>query len=49
LLNIENMPARTADPNDKRAPELMAKAWDKVANDREAALKMTEPSQPEPA
>jgi hypothetical protein len=31
--------AKLTDPEDKRAMELMAAAWDKVANEREAALK----------
>ena len=33
------MATKIADPKDKHAVELMAEAWDKVANDREAALK----------
>jgi hypothetical protein len=40
---------KTTDPNNKHALELMAKAWDKVANEREAALKKTVPPQPERA
>jgi hypothetical protein len=31
--------ARLADPNDKRAVLMMAEAWDRVANEREAELK----------
>jgi hypothetical protein len=30
--------AQIVDPKDKYAAELMAEAWDKVANDREAAI-----------
>jgi hypothetical protein len=30
---------KLTDPKDKRAIETMAKAWDKVANQREGALK----------
>jgi len=31
--------AKLTDPNDRRATQLMASAWEKVANEREAALK----------
>jgi hypothetical protein len=41
--------AKLTDPNDKRAIELMAAAWQKVANKREAVLKSKEPKEPEPA
>ena len=34
-----NMAARTADPQDRRALELQASAWEKVAQEREAAIK----------
>jgi hypothetical protein len=37
--SCREMAAKITDPKDKRAVELMAEAWDKVANDREAALK----------
>jgi hypothetical protein len=38
------MAAKITDPKDKRAVELMAQAWEKVANEREVALKRgTEP------
>jgi hypothetical protein len=30
--------AKITDPNDRRATELMASAWDKVANEHEAKL-----------
>jgi hypothetical protein len=33
------MAARVSDPEDRRALELQARAWDNVANQREAALK----------
>jgi hypothetical protein len=32
------MAAKLSDPKDKLAMELMATAWEKVANEREAAL-----------
>jgi hypothetical protein len=38
--------ANLTDPADKRATELMAAAWDKVANEREAALKGKQPLEP---
>jgi hypothetical protein len=44
-----DLASKTTDPNDKHALELMAKAWDKVANEREAAIKKIGPPQPEPA
>lgn len=33
------MASKITDPKDKHAVELMAEAWEKVANDREEALK----------
>jgi hypothetical protein len=39
--------ARLHAPDDKRAVLLMATAWDKVANEREAQFKKTD--EPEPA
>ena len=33
------MAARMTDPQDRRALELQASAWEKVANEREAKLK----------
>lgn len=33
------MAARTDSPSDRRALELQATAWDKIANEREATLK----------
>ena len=35
--------AELTDPEDKRAVELMAAAWEKVANEREAMLKSRSP------
>ena len=35
--------ARVTDPADRKALELQASAWDKVANAREAALEKNEP------
>jgi hypothetical protein len=35
--------AKLTNPEDKRATELMAVAWDKVADEREAALKGKSP------
>ena len=41
------MALKISDPKDKYAVELMAEAWDKVANDREAALERgSDPSSP---
>jgi hypothetical protein len=40
--------AKLSDPKDKQATELMAAAWERIANEREAALKAKEPPQPEP-
>ena len=40
---------KTKDPNDKRALEMMARAWDKVADQREAALKKGLPREPLPS
>ncbi len=34
-----DMAKKMTDAKDKQAVEIMAEAWDKVANDREAALK----------
>jgi hypothetical protein len=41
--NCREMAARMTDPNDRRALELQASAWEKVASEREAALKNKEP------
>jgi hypothetical protein len=38
--------AKLTDPQDKRAVELMAEAWSKVANEREAMLKAKPPLEP---
>jgi hypothetical protein len=38
--------AKLTDPDDKRAVELMAAAWNKVANEREAMLKAKEQMEP---
>jgi hypothetical protein len=38
--------AKLTDPKDKEALALMAKAWDKVANEREALLKRTDEQEP---
>jgi hypothetical protein len=40
--------ARIDDPQDRRALELQASAWEKLANEREAKLKGEEPQLPEP-
>jgi hypothetical protein len=37
------MAAKMTDPKDRRALELQASAWEKVADQREAALKKGEP------
>jgi hypothetical protein len=37
--DCRKLAAELADPGDKRAMALMAAAWDKVANEREAVLK----------
>jgi hypothetical protein len=37
------MAARTTDPQDRRALELQASAWEKVADAREAVLQRNEP------
>lgn len=37
--DCRTMVAKLSDPIDKRAMELMAVGWDKVADQREAALK----------
>jgi hypothetical protein len=39
--------SKLRNPDDKRALELMAAAWDKIANEREALLKKTD--EPKPA
>jgi hypothetical protein len=41
-----DLAARTTDPNDKRALELMATGWDKVADQREAAINKGLPVEP---
>jgi hypothetical protein len=41
--DCRKLAAELTDPEDKRATELMAAAWDKVANEREAALKSNSP------
>jgi hypothetical protein len=43
------MAARMNDPQDRKALELPAIAWEKVANERDAKLKGEEPQLPEPA
>jgi hypothetical protein len=40
------MAERTTDPQDRRALELQASAWEKVAAAREAALQKNEPPEP---
>lgn len=45
--DCRQLAAKLANPDDKRAVLLMATAWDKVANDREAHLRKTD--EPEPA
>jgi len=42
--DCRNLAAELHDPKDKRAIELMAAAWDKVANERELAPKRKSPS-----
>ncbi len=42
------MAARMSDPQDRRALELQASAWEKVANERETKLKGNTPPLPEP-
>ena len=37
--SCRELAAKITDPKDKLAVELMAEAWDKVANDRDVALK----------
>ncbi|MGA7433076.1 MAG: hypothetical protein WBQ24_13780 [Xanthobacteraceae bacterium] len=37
------MAAKMTDPQDRKALELQASAWEKVANAREAALRKKEP------
>jgi hypothetical protein len=41
--DCRKLAAALTDPKDKGAMELMAAAWDKVANQREAALKRESP------
>jgi hypothetical protein len=41
--DCRKLAAQLVDPEDKRAMELMAAAWDKVANEREGALKGKSP------
>jgi len=43
------MAARISDPQDRRALELQARAWENVADQREAALKAGLPPIPGPA
>ena len=38
-VQCREMAARTGSPSDRKALELQATAWDRIANDREAALK----------
>jgi hypothetical protein len=45
--DCRELASKLRNPDDKRALELMATAWDKVANEREAQLKKTD--EPEPA
>jgi hypothetical protein len=45
--DCRQLAAKLTNPDDKRAVLLMATAWDKVANEREALLKKTD--EPEPA
>jgi len=42
------MATKITDPKDKHAVELMAEAWEKVASDREAALKCSQEPIPAP-
>ncbi|HUC51692.1 MAG TPA: hypothetical protein VMA30_20090 [Xanthobacteraceae bacterium] len=37
-VQCRDMAARMSDPSDRRALELQASAWDKIANEREAAI-----------
>jgi hypothetical protein len=41
--DCRKLAAELTDPEDQRAMALMATAWDKVANEREAALKSGSP------
>ena len=43
------MATAMTDPQDRRALELQASAWEKVANEREAKLKGDEGQSPKPA
>jgi uncharacterized protein YjiS (DUF1127 family) len=45
--DCRQLAAKLTNPDDKRAILLMATAWDKVANEREALLKKSD--EPEPA
>jgi hypothetical protein len=42
------MAARMTDPQDRKALELQASAWEKIAAAREAKLKGDKPQSPEP-
>jgi hypothetical protein len=44
--DCRKLAAKLTDAADKRATELMATAWDKVADQREAALNMGKPLEP---
>jgi hypothetical protein len=41
--DCRKLAAELSDPKDKSAMEMMARAWNKVANEREAALKRESP------
>jgi hypothetical protein len=41
-----DLAAKLANPRDKRALELMASVWDKVAKEREIAIKSKAPHEP---
>jgi hypothetical protein len=47
--DCRQLAAKLSDPQDRLALELMAAGWEKVANEREAALKRKEPPQSEAA
>ena len=47
--DCRQLAAKLSDPQDRLALELMAKGWEKVADEREAALKKNTPPQPDPA
>jgi hypothetical protein len=44
--DCRNLAAKLTDPKDKEAMELMAAGWDKVADQREAAIKKGLPVDP---